>query len=728
MDFSIIKKLSFYGVVTLLFFSQNSIAQELIVFDNIPGRASSDHYQCRVKFTNEDDSKWRDAFVLQTRAKEQQEDPENAYYDLVRGWTASWISFESDFNGDNVIVEISKKDGSPITKAMVRPVGEASPAVIENGKAYVTFSESANINVDINGQLEDNYTGFDYKGPKVHTISLFANPIFQKPDVNNSTVKVLQPNENINSLDRSTWKTIIFAPGIHEIGLSFQILSDETYYIHGDAIVKGTMHPQNKWGNQASLNFKVYGSGTLSSEDIIRHPDDDENRSVKPFTYQAEGAHLEGFVMVDPAFHTLNMGHSGGDLTNINIYKNLKILAWRKNSDGVNAFRSSEVFDCFFRVQDDAFYLGASNVNQHDNTVWNDANGAVLFLPRALDGSTCTFENVKVIYHRAFWHWWDGGRIVSMRELQPGTTISNVHIKNILVEDPLPAFPPFYGVIESGSNENVTFNNIIIENVRQEHDGVASSLDANRGKPKNTLKGLDENRKFKNILFKDCYFNGKTLTSFEDGNFLTEFVDANTVIFSEGSLQDDLINITAPDKVSPNETVNVSVEYSATEQRDLRVYIQLNSSPWTGYGSVKVTVEAGQRTEIIPLIINSNIPIANDAYKIVANLLPVGKGWSDRLDEITEPNVDAVQNSLSTFEATFNKISIYPNPVEDQITIKSEQLLNKVTLFDLTGKQLYTKNLQSKTHQVDVSIYAKGTYFLEITNSSGKSINKLIIQ
>ena len=125
-----LKKKLFLSFILL---SLNIFSQKLITYNNIPGRTSSDHYICKVKFESEDATKWRDTFVLQTKAKEKVEDPENAYYDILRGFTASWITFESDFKGDKVIVEISKKDGSPISKAMVRPVGDASPAKIENG-------------------------------------------------------------------------------------------------------------------------------------------------------------------------------------------------------------------------------------------------------------------------------------------------------------------------------------------------------------------------------------------------------------------------------------------------------------------------------------------------------------------------------------------------------------------------------------------------------------------
>lgn len=732
----ILNYITFIVFMSLPLISAHS--QKLKVFDSIPGRPSSEHYLCRVKFESEDDSAWRDAYVLQTAAK-----AEIGYFDIVQGWTASWITFESDFSGDNVVVEISKKDGSDITEAMVRPAADASPAVILNGKAYVTFSEPANVNVDINGQLENNYTGHGYTGPPVHTISFFANPVFHVPDTNNANVKILKPGEDINALNRTEWDTLVFAPGIHDVGMPFEIHDNEVLFIPGDAVVKGTIHPIDAWGDAASQNFMVYGSGTISGEDILRDPAD-KSKVYKPFTNQAEGAHLEGFVVADPAFHTFNMNCSRDNTTTPNIYKNLKILAWRVNSDGVNAFRNSEVSGCFFRTQDDAFYLGSSNVNQHDNVVWNDANGAVLFLQGANDGSTCTFRDITVIYHRAQWHWWSGGRIISMRETNPGTTISNVHIQNVLVEDPLPAFPPFYATMIDGTGD-ITLNNIIIDNVYQAHDGVSTTNDQLNGKPQNTLTGLDIARKWENITFRNCYFNNTWLTSFGDGDFDTAFVDTNTVKFivttsppiadfssnltnvnegetisftdmsensptswkwvfdggvpasstlrnpsvkyqTEGTYNvtliainefgsdtitknnfvtvikpvkvytDTILKVTAPLHVFAGDTISVHVKYETTESRDLRAFIQLNSTPWTNYGSNTITVNERSGTDTIEFVVSSEIPIASGAYKIVVDLLPVGGGWPDRLHEIIIPDISAIMHvdgvSISSCLAT----------------------------------------------------------------------------
>lgn len=701
-------------------------AQQLVVYDNIPGRAPSEHYLCRVKFENEDDNAWRQAFTLQTTCK-----TDDGYYDILNNWSASWIAFESDFNRDNIVVEISKKDGSAITKAMVRPVGAASTAVVANGKAYITLSEAANINIDINGQMEDQYTGMEYTGDPVHTISVFANPVYQKPDISDAGVIELNPGDVIPS-DRNSWHTIYFKPGVHDIGNCFEILSNETLYIPGNAVVHGTIHPPNLWGASSAHNIKVYGSGALSGENNTWTGDGAKEN--KTFTYQAAKAHLEGFVVIDPANHTFNMNCSYGDAQYLNTYKNLKILAWRKNSDAINAFRHSVITDCFFRVQDDVFYYG-ENVKIRNITTWNDANGAVLYLTKGSSVMEDSYlKDITSIYHRAKWHWWNGGRIISMRETPPGRIIKNVLIQNILVEDPYPAFPPFYGTMITGSNESIDIENVIIENIHQEHDGVSSKLDQNKGKPQNTLLGLDSNRQWENITFKNCYYNGKTLTSFEDGNFKTEFVDYNTVIFQVLPYPDaeNIIQITAPDQVSPDETVTVSVEYNATISRDIHVFIQLNSEPWTSYGAVTRTVQAGTRTVNIDLPISSDIPIATGMYKIVVDLLPVGGLWLDRLDEKVKINVGAVDNLTSNNAPILSQdvLRIYPNPASKTVNIDfRNRAARNIYVYNLSGQLLYFKQVNEKNTQIDLSLHdIQGPVLVQLQSGSSMLYHKIFVK
>ena len=126
-------------------------AQELITFPDIPGRDSSENYQCRVRQVGS--TVWKDTSVLQTKNKVPGDD--NGYTKILDGWTESWISFE--YTGTLVEVEISITGGVPIKHALVRPVGHASNAEIRDGEAYVTFDKIFTEKIN---PYENSYTNF----------------------------------------------------------------------------------------------------------------------------------------------------------------------------------------------------------------------------------------------------------------------------------------------------------------------------------------------------------------------------------------------------------------------------------------------------------------------------------------------------------------------------------------------------------------------------------------
>ena len=100
-------------------------------------------------------------------------------------------------------------------------------------------------------------------------------------------------------------------------------------------------------------------------------------------------------------------------------------------------------------------------------------------------------------------------------------------------------------------------------------------------------------------------------------------------------LEDKIQNLTAPDAFKAGESIKVKVAFTTTEKRTIRVSAMLGEAPWTAVGFTNVNVDPGTHSREFTIEISKDaVPSAN--YKIVANILPLGKGWPDRLDEVSK--------------------------------------------------------------------------------------------
>jgi PKD repeat protein len=74
-------------------------------------------------------------------------------------------------------------------------------------------------------------------------------------------------------------------------------------------------------------------------------------------------------------------------------------------------------------------------------------------------------------------------------------------------------------------------------------------------------------------------------------------------------------------------------------------------------------------------------------------------------------------------------VEIYPNPVSNKVTIRSNSELENVHVFQYSGIQvLHENNILKKEISIDLSALTNGTYFIVIKNKEGVQYAKLIIQ
>ena len=410
--------------------------QELIVYSEVPGAEASDQYALAIRKLGSN-GPWQRPFAFITRCKKAI-DGKNNYYPHLSNWSNTYINFE--MNGP-VEIAIRKVSGEPIRKSAVHPRRKTASCTVRDGIAYVVIEKPCLIAVDVDGQMDDQNTGKGYRGDPIHTLTIFANPLIEnRPKLDDPNVCTVRPGETAPS--EGDWKTLYFLPGVHNIGVAFPVHANRNYYIPGNAVVHGTMSNHGNWNDGHGI--RIFGYGVLSGSKIT-HPELASPKPKEPELHDpihivgATNTSVEGITLADSAYHSLMLvaGYEPDAPTDM---RWIKIFTWRRNGDGINPFGNGLIEDCFIRTQDDSTYVNGRGIRRV--TYWNDFNGST-FVLSSLPNRKIIVEDCDVIYARAGWDSWSGGRLFNMRGEGNGPCGEGVVFRNIRVEDPRPTLQHF---------------------------------------------------------------------------------------------------------------------------------------------------------------------------------------------------------------------------------------------------------------------------------------------
>ena len=127
---------------------------------------------------------------------------------------------------------------------------------------------------------------------------------------------------------------------------------------------------------------------------------------------------------------------------------------------------------------------------------------------------------------------------------------------------------------------------------------------------------------------------------------------------------DAITDVNAPAQVSPDETVQVSIAYEASTSRDIILVFQLDDSPWTVYNIVTSTIQAGQDILNVDIEIPANAPLGDGLYQMQAILAPLGGGWDNRLDNMSQANMDCI---IEQFEDKLESVQAPSSVYHDEV-------------------------------------------------------------
>jgi|GEM_PF-6690051 len=91
-----------------------------------------------------------------------------------------------------------------------------------------------------------------------------------------------------------------------------------------------------------------------------------------------------------------------------------------------------------------------------------------------------------------------------------------------------------------------------------------------------------------------------------------------------------------------------------------------------------------------------------------------------KVEETTDDvAIDMVENS---------QIRIYPNPATDVLTVSSQSEMEKVSIYNTAGIELYSMVVGSNEHRVNVERFAAGIYILKVITEGKETVRKFMVK
>ena len=207
----------------------------------------------------------------------------------------------------------------------------------------------------------------------------------------------------------------------------------------------------------------------------------------------------------------------------------------------------------------------------------------------------------------------------------------------------------------------------------------------------------------------------------------------NGVIGVIGSTTEvDLTNTRSPslrDLVNPDGSLNGPLMHDGSMTSLLQVINHYNSIPNNpANNNLDNRLQGpGNQTQQLNLTINEKSALEAFLKTLSGSDIYTNEKWSDPFDE--EGNISIVGGQLSINENSFEKsITVFPNPVETDMSIQLETGNYTTLIYNLQGKILYKKKIFGN-ESLNLQILTKGIYLLLIKdNESSKVFKKRFIK
>jgi hypothetical protein len=320
----------------------------------------------------------------------------------LQGRTFSFASVDYDPTDGPLHLRVVKRFGGIASKVEIQPRRAGIHPEVVKGREAKWDLTSASQYLSVAFLERANETA-PHRWIK-HMLCVFVNPVeSEKPEKNGPSTAVY--SQAVPATELSGAKVIYFPAGHHDLRsyrgavgpISDGVLklhSGQSVYLESGAFVDGLIWTEDPLKD---ADQRLYGRGILSGRKFpwynkpgYRGP------RYQDIVHLGNRSSVEGITIMESPAH----GVVAGNRTQM---RDVKLLGWHCNNDGVRVGAGSEVERCFIRAVDDHFYN--FNIRVRDCVLWAGHNGAVLTYgwggtaqERVYHSGASTMERIDIIH------------------------------------------------------------------------------------------------------------------------------------------------------------------------------------------------------------------------------------------------------------------------------------------------------------------------------------------
>jgi hypothetical protein len=356
-----------------LFTFHSECAKSQVINYPWPESASkSPYYSVKVYYENEEHG-------IFTHLSEPNTNADPVYPNEGHGVTAFMLdrslSFaQFAFEGE-ITVEVTKLFGNPARRVEISPKAFGiNPTYFDGKKVRFNLKQDNEIPryISVNFDSNDNKDDDRYGGNNIRNgMMIFADkPEQYIPSEEENGVVAYSETANLDNAS-----IILFKAGEYDLRDRFNTISGQIgqmpvksgqkIYLEGGAIVHGAFRANR------NNNIWIFGRGIITGQKYAWHWFRDANGRKDAFInlLGSDNCIIEGVIIENPTHHTIPSGEK-------TIIKNLKILGWASNHDGIRPSSGSVADGIFIKTSDDYDYARSPHVVKN-SIFWPMVNGAV---------------------------------------------------------------------------------------------------------------------------------------------------------------------------------------------------------------------------------------------------------------------------------------------------------------------------------------------------------------